>query len=87
MLSQFRVVRLLIAWLPRIMRLLHVPLPKMGLVLKLSPEGHIVQTLADPQGKVVDALTSAVEADGKLLLGTLGHKGIPVLDVSKVQHS
>jgi sugar lactone lactonase YvrE len=83
-LSQVRVARLLIAWMPRLMRLLRVPLPKMGLVLKLSPEGRIVQTLADPKGKVVDGVSSAVEHDGKLFLGTLKHQGVPVLDLASL---
>jgi hypothetical protein len=42
-LTQSRVVRVLVAWAPRIMRLLGVQMPKQGLVLKVSPEGKIVQ--------------------------------------------
>jgi hypothetical protein len=42
-LTQSRVVRVLVAWAPRIMRLLGVQMPKRGLVLKVSPEGKIMQ--------------------------------------------
>lgn len=42
-LTQSRVMRVLVAWMPRIMRLLGVQMPKRGLVLKVSPEGKIVQ--------------------------------------------
>jgi hypothetical protein len=42
-LSHSRVVRVLVAWAPRIMRLLGVEMPKRGLILKVSPEGKVVQ--------------------------------------------
>jgi len=77
--SQFRLVRVLIGWLPRIMRLLSIKPPGLGLVLKVSPEGQIVQTLADPKGSKVFFISSAVEHAGKLFLGTLGMPGVPVL--------
>ena len=51
--SQFRLVTVLIGWLPRIMRLLSIKPPGLGLVLKVSPEGHVIETLADPKGSML----------------------------------
>jgi hypothetical protein len=79
--SQFRLIRVMIAWLPRIMRLFSIKPPGLGLVLKISPEGQIIQTLADPNGSKVFFISSAVEHAGKLFLGTLHMRGVPVLDM------
>jgi hypothetical protein len=54
-LTQSRMVRVLVAWAPRIMRLLGVQMPKRGLVLKVSPEGKVVQV----RGSAVGARLSA----------------------------
>lgn len=85
--TNHRLVRLVVAWLPRMIRWLGLQPPKQGLVLKVDSEGKIVQQLGDPQGKVVYGVASATEADGKLFLGTLHRRGVPVLDLSKVKAS
>lgn len=78
-------MRLFFAWAPRIMRLFRLKLPKLGLVLRVDGEGNLLQTLGDPSGEVVWGVTSAVEAGGRLFMGSLHSKGIPVLDLRKVQ--
>lgn len=80
-----RLVRLFFAWAPRIMRLFKLKLPKVGIVLRVDGEGNLLQTLGDPSGQVVWGVTSAVEAGGRLFMGSLHSKGIPVLDLRKVQ--
>jgi len=40
-------------------------------VIKLSPEGEILESLQDPSGKHLREVTSAVERDGYLYLGSL----------------
>lgn len=85
--TNIRLVRLFFAWAPRIMRLFKLKLPKMGLILQVDSNGQVVRTLGDPQGEKVWGVTSAVEANGKLFLGSLHAKGIPVLDLKRVQQS
>lgn len=80
-----RLVRLLFAWTPRIMRLLGLAVPKTGLVLKVDPSGAILEVLGDPHGRVVWGVTSAIEADGRLFLGSIRRSGVPVLDLAKIQ--
>eukprot|EP00882_Tetradesmus_deserticola_P020846 GHRQ01022532.1.p1 GENE.GHRQ01022532.1~~GHRQ01022532.1.p1 ORF type:complete len:178 (+),score=57.02 GHRQ01022532.1:975-1508(+) len=84
-LTRSRVVRVLVAWTPRIMRLLGVQIPKRGLVLKVSPEGKVVQVLGDAKGKVTYGVTSAVESNGRLFLGSIRRGGVPVLDLNNAQ--
>lgn len=79
-----RLVRLLFACAPRIMRLFRLQLPRMGLVLQVDGNGSIVRTLGDRTGQKVWGVTSAVEMDGKLFLGSLHSKGVAVLDLNKV---
>eukprot|EP00879_Flechtneria_rotunda_P017206 GHRR01018025.1.p1 GENE.GHRR01018025.1~~GHRR01018025.1.p1 ORF type:complete len:385 (+),score=107.69 GHRR01018025.1:394-1548(+) len=83
--SNRRLVRLLLAWTPRIMRLIGLQPPKKGLVLKVNGEGQIVKALGDPTGKVLWGVTAATEQDGKLFLGTLKRSGVPVLNLHKAQ--
>lgn len=45
----------------------------------------LLQVLGDATGKVMYGVTSAVEADGKLFLGTIRRKGVPVLDLKAIQ--
>ncbi|WIA21898.1 hypothetical protein OEZ85_004268 [Tetradesmus obliquus] len=84
-LTHIRLVRVLTAWAPRLMRLLGVQMPRRGVVLKVSPQGQVLQVLGDATGKVMYGVTSAVEADGKLFLGTIRRKGVPVLDLKAIQ--
>lgn len=80
-LLHIKLVRVMIAWLPAALR----PKPQaMGLVLKVSPQGQVLQVFADSDGSHVHGITSAVEHDGKLFLGGLESKHVPVLDLSKL---
>ncbi len=54
------------------------------LLLQVDGEGNIIRTLGDPKGEKVWGVTSAVEFDGKLFLGSLHHKGVAVLDLNKL---
>lgn len=47
-----------------------------GLVLRLSPEGEIVESFHDPDGQVIQQVTSAEERGGDLYLGNLKGRGI-----------
>jgi hypothetical protein len=53
-------------------------------VLQVDGEGNILRTLGDAKGEKVWGVTSAVEFDGKLFLGSLHSKGVAVLDMNKV---
>lgn len=80
-----RLVRVLLAWTPRIMRLLGLKPPRKGLVLQVDGgDATIIRTLADPTGEKVWGVTSAVESNGKLFLGSLHSKGVAVLDLQKL---
>lgn len=54
-----------------------------GLVLKLNEQGEIVESLQDPSGEHLYAVTSAQEHQGKLYLGSLYNNRIGVLDLEK----
>jgi hypothetical protein len=43
--------------------------------------GSILQALQDPTGAVFHGVTSAVEHEGKLYLGSLTDPGVPVIDL------
>ena len=79
--SHLRLVRALIGFVPSIMRAAGVHLPGVGLILKVSAEGEVVQALGDPGGKVLSFVSAATEHDGMLFIGTLGNKGVPVLNL------
>lgn len=81
-----RLVRVLFAWAPRIMRLFKLKAPREGIVLQVDGNsGTILRTLGDADGQKVWGVTSAIEAGGRLFLGSLHAKGIPVLDLNKVE--
>jgi hypothetical protein len=44
-----------------------------------------VQVLGDAKGKVTYGVTSAIEADGRLFMGSIRRSGIPVLDLKDIQ--
>jgi hypothetical protein len=80
--SHIRIVRVLLSWMPRIMRLLGQDFPNIGILLKVNGEGKIVEVLGDKTGAVVSRVTSAFESeDGQLLLGSLHKRGVPVVDL------
>ena len=75
-------MRLALAWAPRVMRLLRIPLPRLGLVLRLDGAGRIVQALGAAAGDAVAGVTSAVEAPGgRLFLGSIAADGVPVVQL------
>lgn len=61
-------LRALIAWSPHSWR---PPVKVWGCVLKLSPEGKILQLLLDPDGSRVATASAATESGGKLFLGSI----------------
>jgi hypothetical protein len=99
--SSSRLVRLLLAYAPRVMRLLRIPIPKLGLVLRVDGAGSVLEVLGDPSGAVVHGVTSATEevvgsggssgssgsSSGRrrLFLGSIAGAGVRVLDLGDVQ--
>lgn len=80
--SHIRLVRVLFSWMPRIMRLLGQDFPNIGILLRVNNIGEIVEVLGDKQGAVVSRVTSAFESeDGRLFLGSLHKRGVPVVDL------
>ncbi|KAF6265115.1 hypothetical protein COO60DRAFT_1624013 [Scenedesmus sp. NREL 46B-D3] len=61
-------LRALIAWSPRTWR---PPVKVWGAVLKVSPEGRILQLLLDPTGARVATASAATEHNGRLFLGSI----------------
>jgi sugar lactone lactonase YvrE len=57
---------------------LQLPAPN-GYVLGLDVDGNVVQNLQDPTGKTVAGVTSVVEHNGYLYLGTAGNRPIRTL--------
>lgn len=47
-----------------------------GLAVEVDPEGTILRSLHDPDGRTVTTVTSAEEVDGALYLGTLHEHGL-----------
>jgi hypothetical protein len=81
--SHIRLVRVLLSWMPRIMRLLGQDFPNIGILLKVDGSGKIVQVLGDKRGAVVSRVTSVFESeDGRLFLGSLHKRGVPVVDLT-----
>lgn len=63
---------------------LHPRKPQWGCVVKVSPEGEVLQTLMDPTGDHVSHVSSATEHAGRLFLGNLGKDYVSVLDLATV---
>jgi hypothetical protein len=60
--------------------------PPQGLVLKISSvDGSVLQTLRDPKGQVFDSVTSVLEADGHLYLGSLDEPFVPVINLAAIK--
>jgi len=57
-------------------------LKQWGCVLKVSPEGAILNVLIDPDGSSVSSISAVTEHDGKLFLGNLGGSFVAVIDLS-----
>ncbi len=63
----------------------HAIAPPIGLVLKVSREdGSILLALGDPKGTAFDSVTSVLEHDGELFLGSLHLKFVPVIKLSDI---
>lgn len=52
-----------------------------GFVVGLDPDGRVTQTLQDPSGKHFALVSSAVEHDGSLYLGSLGEDAVGQLRI------
>jgi hypothetical protein len=44
-----------------------------------------MQVLGDVNGKVTYGVTSVIEANGRLFMGSIRRSGVPVLDVKDIQ--
>ncbi len=81
--SEPKFVRALMAYAPRALRPKPVPI---GLVMKISAEGTLLEALADPTGATVGSVTHALEHDGRLFLGNL-HDEVGVLKLGEAAAS
>ncbi|MDF3818937.1 SMP-30/gluconolactonase/LRE family protein [Leptospira sp. 96542] len=52
-----------------------------GYVMKLDGKGNIINTYQDPKGKHLKEITSAIEKNGKLYIGSLYNTRLGVLDL------
>jgi hypothetical protein len=58
----------------------------MGILLRVDESGKIVEVLGDKSGGIVSHVTSAFETeDGRLFLGSLHKRGVPVVDLKAAQ--
>jgi sugar lactone lactonase YvrE len=55
---------------------------KVGLVFKVDSNGKVLESLHDPEGKVMRIITSALEKDGKLYLGSLHEAQVGILELA-----
>ncbi|KAG9130524.1 hypothetical protein Leryth_025245 [Lithospermum erythrorhizon] len=67
---KWRVAKHLIASFPNLIEVVNGVHSK-AMVMKVAPDGRILRTLDDPEGKVMSFVTSAVEYEGNLYLGSL----------------
>jgi len=58
---------------------------KWGCVLKVSPEGEVLDMLMDPDGSVVSTVSAVTEHNGRLFLGNLGGNFVSVYDLHQAQ--
>lgn len=79
--TQPKAVRAALAWLSSVIT---PPLTKVGLVLKISGEGEVLQVLRDPLGQAAAAVSSVTEHEGRLYLGGL-HDHVTVFDLAKLE--
>ncbi|KAF8055388.1 MET1B [Scenedesmus sp. PABB004] len=76
-------LRTLIAWMPRSWR---PPVKVWGAVLKITPEGRILQLLLDPTGARVATASAATEHRGRLFLGSImGGPFISYVELATIQ--
>lgn len=76
--GEYAAVRALVAWLPASMR---PPVKKVGMAVKVSPSGQVLQVVDDLSGEVVSGVTAVTESEGRLLLGNLHHNYISCVDM------
>lgn len=55
-------------------------LPRYALVLELGPEGHIVGSLHDPEGRLTWAISDVFQHRGRTYLGSTDLPFLPVLE-------
>ena len=58
-----------------------IAVPKIGFVLKLDRDGHIVKSYWDLGGQVITQVSEADEYEGKLYVGSIAADRIAVLDL------
>lgn len=76
--SANRLVRALVAWMPASLR---PKVPKIGMVIKVSPAGQVVQVLDDLTGERANVVTSATEHHGRLLLGSVSQPFVSCVEI------
>ena len=65
-----KVAKHLVATFPRASTLVH-GMHEKATVVKVAQNGHVLKRFDDPDGKVISFVTSALEYDGHLYLGSL----------------
>lgn len=81
-LLRFKFPRLAYAWISEYISL---PIQKWGYVVKVSPQGKVLNVLADVQGGFISGISSVTEHDGHLFLGNLIGDYISVFDLKLLQ--
>eukprot|EP00878_Enallax_costatus_P025649 GHUV01027461.1.p1 GENE.GHUV01027461.1~~GHUV01027461.1.p1 ORF type:complete len:393 (+),score=76.33 GHUV01027461.1:116-1294(+) len=77
-------LRAFISWSPRSWR---PPVKVWGAVLKISPEGEMLQLLLDPDGSRVATASAATEHNGRLFLGSImGGPFVSFVNLAGIQH-
>ena len=59
-----------------------VPVSRLGLVAKVSPEGEVLQVLMDPGGRHVSGVSGVAECGGRLYMGHLTGSHVSMLELS-----
>lgn len=77
----FRLLRWIFAWLPKITGL-QPALKTFGMVIKVSPEGKVLEQLQDTNGSVITFISSVVEHKDRLFFGNVVGDYVSYLDRS-----
>lgn len=79
---RYKLVRLLLAWLPPVLR----PQPKhWGAIVKVTAEGQVVDCLLDLDGSHLMSISAVTEVKGRLFLGNLAGDYVSYLDLPQWQ--
>lgn len=74
----YRALRFLFAWLPKLG--IKPKFKQFGMVIKISPEGKVLEHLMDTDGSVVNSISSVTEHNGRLLFGNVVGDYVSYLD-------